>query len=190
MDQINLAGILLVSGFVLVMIASFSGPPRLYQQADSQAQLQIIRDHPSRWLFSNALFGLAGLLTAAGLILFTATSQNSLTSWLAALAYALGTILWIVFLVKRIQDPAQLFENYAFSPFTFALFGLLIIGLLLSGVVYIQADYPAWLGYGTTALVTLIALVAVVIPATFFKWFPPQILYLFTLAAGIVLVGR
>jgi hypothetical protein len=191
MEQISVAGMLLISGFLLVMAASFAGPPRLYQEANSQEQLQLIEEYPNRWLASNVLFALAGLATAVGLILFTFSSQgegSALISWLAALAYALGTLFWIFFLANRFQDPAQLFENYSFSPFTVALFGLLIIGLLLYGIAFLQAGYPGWLGYGTAGLVTVIGLLAVVIPGTFFKWFPPQTLYFFTLAAGIALL--
>ncbi len=193
MNQIGNAGILLISGFALVMVASFAGPPRLFQAADSQAQLQLIEAYPTRWLLSNMFFALAGLTTAAGLILFTVFNQArspAPLNWLAALAYALGTIFWIIFLANRIQDPAQLFENYSFSPFTIALFGLLISGLLLYGIVFLQAGYPGWLGYGTVGLVALMGLLAVVMPATFFKYFPPQFLYFFTLAAGIVLIRQ
>lgn len=193
MDQIGVAGILLIGGFGLVMIASFAGPPRLFQEADNQVQLEIIEEYPSRWLLSNVFFALAGLVTATGLVLFTASNQgqgSALVSWLAALAYTLGTLLWIIFLANRLKDPAQLFDNYSFSPFTIALFGLLIIGLLLYGIVILQAGYPGWLGYGMAGLAAVIGLVAVVVPGTFFQWFPPQTLYFFTLAAGIVLIRQ
>ncbi len=193
MNQSGVAGVLLISGFALVMIASFAGPPRLFQAADSQAQLQIIEAYRTRWLLSNVFFALAGLATAVGLILFAVFNHGKSPapiSWLAGLSYALGTLFWIIFLANRIQDPAQLFENYSFSPFTIALFGLLITGLVLFGIVLLQAGYPGWLGYGTVGLVALIGLLAAVMPGTFFKYFPPQFLYFFTLAAGIVLIRQ
>lgn len=189
MNQPNLSGFLLIGGFVLVLLASIASPPRLYQEPDSGQRLQSIEDHQTRWITSNLLFGLAGLATAAGLILFSIYLQNEVSpwlNWLAALTYALGTTAWIIFLVQRAIDPAQLFEDYTFSPFTIALLGLLLCGLLLYGILYLQAGYPGWLGFGTAGLTVLIGLLAIVFPDRFFASFPPQALYLFTLAAGIV----
>jgi hypothetical protein len=42
MIQPNLSGYLLVAGFVLVLLATFSGPPRLYQEPSSEKRLEII----------------------------------------------------------------------------------------------------------------------------------------------------
>jgi hypothetical protein len=189
MDQLNLAGILTIAGFLLIILASIAGPPRLYQEPDVQKQIEILEDHSTRWVISNIMFGLGGVVTAAGLILFSILVQgqvNTILNWLAALCYSLGTLLWILFLYNRTVNPSQLFENYSFSPSTIALIGLLLSSLLLYGIVYIQAGYPGWLGFGTISLTVLIGILALVFPARFFASFPPQILYFFTLAAGIV----
>lgn len=189
MNQLNLAGILTIAGFLLIILASIASPPRLFQEPDIQKQIEILEDHSTRWLGSNILFGLGGVVTAAGLILFSIMVQaevNSILNWLAALFYSLGTLLWIIFLYNRTVNPAQLFENYGFSPSTIALIGLLLSSLLLYGIVYIQAGYPNWMGFGTISLTVLIGILALVFPARFFASFPPQVLYFFTLAAGIV----
>ena len=139
------------------------------------------------------MFVLGGLATVARLILFTIYVQgevNSLLNWLAALSYSLGTVLWIIFLYNRTINPAQLFEDYVFTPSTIALIGLLLGGLLLYGIVFIQADYPGWLGFGTVGLSVLIGAPALIFPGRFFASFPPQVLYLFTLAAGIVFLRQ
>lgn len=193
MNQLNLPGYLLIAGFVVVLLATFAGPPGLFQEPDSEKRLEIIETYQSRWVASNVLFVLGGLATAAGLILFTIYAQgevNSLLNWLAALSYSLGTVLWIIFLYNRTVNPAQLFEDYAFTPGTIALIGLLIGGLLLYGIVYIQAGYPGWLGFGTVGLTVLIGALALFFPSRFFASFPPQVLYLFTLAAGIVFLRQ
>ena len=193
MIQPNLSGYMLIAGFVLVLLATFAGPPRLYQEPSSEKRLEIIEDHQSRWIASNVLFVLAALVTAAGLILFSIYAQgevNSALNWLAALAYGLGTTLWIIFLYNRTVDPAQLFEDYVFTPSTIALFGLLIGGLLLYGILYLQAGYPGWLGIGSVALTVMIGALALFFPSRFFASFPPQTLYLLTLAAGIVFLKQ
>jgi hypothetical protein len=193
MNQLNLSGYFLIAGFVVVILASFAGPPGLFQEPDGQKRIVIIENHQTRWLTSNILFGLAGVATAAGLILFSIYIQsevNSLLNWLAAISYSLGTLLWLIFLYNRTVNPAQLFEDYAFTPSTIALFGLLIGSLLLYGVVYYQVGYPGWLAFGTIGLTVLIGSLAVFFPGRFFASFPPQILYAFTLAAGIVFLGQ
>lgn len=193
MDQLKLAGILLVAGFALIIIASFVGPPRLFQEPDSQKRLAIIETYQLLWVASNALFALAALTTAAGLILFSVfvgDEVNLMLNRLAALTYALGTAAWVIFLYNRTINPAQLFENYSFSPLTIALTVLLLTGLLLYGIVYLQAGYPGWLGISTAALTVLIGALALVTPDRFFASFPPQALYLFTLAAGIVFLRQ
>jgi hypothetical protein len=193
MNQLNVAGVSLIAGFILVILASVMGPPRLYQEPDSQIRLKIIEEHPGRWLASNTLFGLGGLATAAGLTLFSSYARGDVSpvlNWLSALAYGLGTVLWLLFLYNRQVNPGQLFENYDFSPFTVALIGLMLVGLLLYGVVYTQAGYPGWLGVGTAGLTVLIGALALFFPSRFFASFPPQVLYFFTLAAGIVMLRQ
>lgn len=193
MNQLNLAGILTIAGFLLIILASIVNPPRLFQEPDIQKQLEILEDHPMRWLVTNVLFGLGGVVTAAGLVLFSILVQgevNSILNWLAALCYCFGTVLWILFLYNRTVNPSQLFENYSFSPSTIALIGLLLSSLLLYGIVYIQAGYPGWLGFGTISLTVLIGILGLIFPARFFASFPPQILYFFTLAAGIVFLRK
>jgi len=193
MDQEQLAGYLLIAGFVSVLVASFVGPPKLYQEPESETRLALIADHPTRWAASNLFFALGGLVTAAGLALFSLQLRGSVSTWLIGLgatAYILGTIVWAIFMVQRTINPASLFTSYAFSPLTVALLGLTVIGLLLYGVIFLQAGYPGWLGVGMIAGMTLIGGPALFFPAQFFKSFPPQILYLFTLIAGIVMLRQ
>lgn len=107
--------------------------------------------------------------------------------WLTVTAYILGAIVWAIFMFQRTVDPASLFTSYAFSPLTIALVGLSVIGLLLYGILFLQAGYPSWLGVGTIAGMALIGGAALLFPAQFFASFPPQVFYLFTLVAGIVI---
>jgi len=193
MNYLQLAGISLIAGFVLILIATFVGPPRLYQESNSDTRLQIIADYPARWAGSNLTFALGGLITAIGLVLVSLQARGSVSGWwigASAATYTLGAILWMIFMYQRTVNPASLFTSYAFSPLTVALFGLLVIGLLLYGILFLQADYPSWLGIVTIAGMVLIGGAALVYPRQFFESFPPQVLYFFTLAAGIAMLRQ
>ncbi|HEX6306408.1 MAG TPA: hypothetical protein VFZ76_19565 [Anaerolineales bacterium] len=193
MNQGQLAGFLLIAGFVSILIASMVGPPRLYQEPESETRLQIIANHPTRWAAANLFFALGGLVTAGGLTFFSLGLRGSVNMWLvglSAVAYILGAIIWAAFMYQRTVNPASLFTSYAFSPLTVALLGLIVIGLLLYGVVFLQAGYPGWLGIGMIAGMALIGGAALLFPTRFFEAFPPQVLYLFTLIAGIVMLRK
>jgi hypothetical protein len=186
-----LTGVLLILGFVFVLVASIVGPPRLYQEPNSEVRLEIIANFPTRWAVSNLFFALGALVTAAGLTLFALQLRGSVSPWLIWLAvatYILGAFVWVIFIFQRTVDPSSLFTSYAFSPLTVALVGLSVTGLLLYGILFLQAGYPGWLGVGTIAGMALIGGAALLFPAQFFASFPPQVFYLFTLVAGIVVL--
>jgi hypothetical protein len=189
----QLVGFLLIAGFASILIASFVGPPRLFQEPASETRLAIIAQHPTRWIASNVFYALAGIATAIGLALFSLHLRGSINAWingLAAAAYILGTVVWVILMIIRTVNPAPYFSNYHFSPLTVALVLLTVIGLLLYGVVFLQASYPLWLGAALVAGMALIGGWALLFPSQFYGSFPPQILYLFTLAAGIALVRQ
>ncbi|HZD57128.1 MAG TPA: hypothetical protein VE136_10420 [Anaerolineales bacterium] len=193
MKNPQIAGVVLIVGLVLVLVAAFAGPPRLYQDPDSDNRLQIIADYPGRWLASNLFFILAGVVTAVGLGLFSLHLRASISGWitgLAAAGYTLGTIAWMVLMAGRAVNPEPYFRNYTFSPLTVALLWLILVGLLLYGVAFLQAGYPGWLGFGTIAGTGLIGAAALFFPNQFYASFPPQILYLFTLVSGIVMLRQ
>lgn len=187
------AGILLVLGFISILAASFVGPPNLYQETSVDRQIALVDEHRAAWITSNALFGLAAVLTATGLVLWALnlrTSAHGPVAGAGAAAYVLGTLAYLLFLYKRTIDPAQLFRDYAFSSLTVVLAAGLVVGLLLVGVVFLSAEYPRWLGWSFIAGMVLVGGAALFFPGPFFKSFPPQALFLFTLVAGIVLWSR
>lgn len=193
MNYQQIAGIGLIAGFVFILVASSVGPPRLYQEPDSEARLEIIANHTTRWAASNLIFAVGGLITAAGLALFALQIRGSASLWLIVLgvaSYTLGAIVWAIFMYQRTVDPSSLFTSYAFSPPTIALVGLTVIGLVLYGVIFLQAGYPGWLGVGTIAAMVLTGGAALLFPTQFFASFPPQLFYLLTLVAGIVMLRR
>jgi hypothetical protein len=187
------SAVLLIIGFVLVIIASVAGPQSLYREPDVNKQLQIVADHGTAWLLSNLFFGLAAVVTAVGLVLFALHQRAGGGGALAAAgagAYILGAAAFAFFLYRRAVDPASLFTNYRFSPLTVLMLGSLTVGLLLFGMAILQAGYPGWLGAGLIAGMALIGGLALLFPVRFFKSFAPQAFFLFTLLAGVVMVGR
>lgn len=190
MNHEQLPAILLNLGFVSVLVASVVGPPKLYQEPDVNRQLELIAEHQTTWIISNVFFGLAGVVTAVGLALFSWQKRGSENAWLASIgsaAYFLGALAYVIFLYQRTVNPAPLFTDYSFSPLTVFLLAALVIGLLLSGVAFLQAGYPVWLGVVTIGGMVLIGGAALFFPTRFFSFFPPQVLFLFTLVAGIVM---
>ena len=191
MDMQFLSGILLIVGFVLVMIASVTDPPGIYGKIDSAARLQIIANHQTRWLAANIVWALAGPVTAVGLLLFSIHLQGSQSAWLLNLAAATavsGAVALVVYLYVRTSDPAAYFESSSPSPWIIAWFWLTSAALILYGVVFLQGGYPNWLGYGIIAIVGLLGVAALVFRAKFFAAIPPQIYYLLTFIAGIVIL--
>ena len=195
MTQSQLSAIFLIAGFVFILAASTVGPPRLYQKPDVAVQLELIANHQTTWALSNLFYALAGVATALGLAIFSIhlLKNDDVTSWLViagAAAYVLGVAAYAIFLYRRTVDPAALFTNYAFTPLTAVFLGAIVTGLLLYGVAYLQAGYPGWLGITTIAGTVLIGGAALIFPVRFFASFPPQLLFLFTLAAGIVILRQ
>jgi len=190
MNNEQLPAILLILGFISVLVASTVGPPKLYQEPDVNRQIELVKEHQTTWIISNVFFGLAGVLTAVGLGLFSWQLRGSENAWLAvvgSVVYALGALAYMVFLYQRTVDPAALFTDYSFSPLTVFLLATLVIGLLLTGVAFLQVGYPVWLGMVTIGGMVLIGGSALFFPRQFFNIFPPQVLFLFTLVAGIVM---
>ena len=193
MNNTILIGTLLILGFVLVVGASLAGPPGLYQEPDSAKQVQLIETHMSRWTASNVLFALASIVTAVGLLLLSNLHRETVNTslvWGAWSGYALSSVLWSLFLYQRNANPEALFSDYTFSSLTIALVALLIASLLAYGFIFLKAGYPLWLSYGIIGFMGLLGLVALIFPGPFFKWFPPQSVYLVTLVAGIVILRR
>ncbi|HEU0292176.1 MAG TPA: hypothetical protein VFR47_05540 [Anaerolineales bacterium] len=191
MNTQQIPAILLILGFVLILVATIIQPPGLYKEKESNRQLELISNHSARWIFSNLFYALAALVTAGGLTLFSLQFRGSENMWLAgagSAAYILGAIVYAIFLCRRTIDPASIFMDYRFSPLTAILLGSLVIGLLLYGMLFLQVGYPRWLGLSLIAGMLLTGGAALFFPEPFFKSFPVQALYLFTLVTGIVML--
>ena len=187
------SGILLVAGFVCVLIASVTVTARIFQEKDPAVRLDIIAENKKQWMVSNTFWALAAVVTGVGFLLLSLHYRETISGWLLALAagaYLIGVLAWVIFAYRRVVDPAPAFENYQFTPLTWLLLGGTVIGLLLYGVIFMQVGYPGWLGISLIGMSALIGGAALLFPARFYMNFPPQVLYLLTLVAGIVIWQR
>lgn len=188
--QLNeIAGILMIVGFVLVLIASFVGPNVVYTAPDSQTRLEIIAQNKGRWTATNVIWAVASLVTAAGFLFLSLALRENKNPWLlyaGAATVIIGMVAWAIYLYQRIGDPTG--NLYTTPPATMSLVFAyaMIVGLALYGVVFLQGSYPNWLGY--TLLVSMGFLTAGLIFFfdAVYASFPPQFFFLLTLVVGIV----
>lgn len=191
MSPLRGSGVAMVAGFVLVVVASSVGPGRVYAESDPGARLGIIAENQARWILSNALFALGGLVTAAGLFILVLGLGRGVRSpvlALASIAYGLGSLAWAAYLFQRTTDPAGYLYVEPMPLFLAAFAVLTLIGLFLFGVGWLGLPQSRWPGFLTAGGAGLIALAWILFPARFYAGFPPQVLYLFTLMAGIALI--
>jgi len=82
MNLQQMAGILLIVGFVLVLVTSFVGPNAVYTAPDSATRLEIIAKNEGRWKATNLIWGGSSLVTTSGMLLLTLGMRKETNSWL------------------------------------------------------------------------------------------------------------
>ena len=183
----NLAGILIIAGFIIFWAGNIYSPPGIYQESDNQVRLDLVDQYKTRWVVSQAGGGVGIAVIAIGLLALAAHWRPTQGPWLTYLPAALNLfsvalVAW--YLYQYINDPLSGWEgappSILASISTFAMLGA---GILF-GLLFLRAGYPAWLGYVT------LGYCALAIGAYIFFNPPPFYLislYYFTiLAAGIV----
>jgi hypothetical protein len=187
------AGILLIAGLVLVLIASFVGPNAVYTAPDSNTRLEIIAKNEGRWKATNLIWAVGSLITAVGMLLISLglrKDENAILLYLAAAAFITGAVAWAVYTYQRIGDPAE--NLYTTPP---ALLSLVfayatIAGLAPYGLAFLLGSYPNWLGYTFLFAMGLLSAGMISFFDAVYASFPPQFFYLLTLIVGIVALRR
>lgn len=189
MEYQKLAGISMIVGFGLVMIASFVGPNAVYTAPDSNTRLEIIAQNQGRWTATNLIWAVASLVTAAGFLLLTLALRESQIPWLlyaGAAAFIVGMLAWAIYLYQRIGDPAGNLYTSPPAPLSLVFAWATIAGLALFGVAVLQGSFPNWLGYTLLVAMGLLAAGFIFFFDVVYASFPPQFFYLLTLIVGIV----
>jgi hypothetical protein len=186
------AGIGLIIGSVLFIIAAFTPLTFNVVMADVQRRVELIQSQRVGWVILNILFGAGSIVAVIGLGLFAqhiqGTENNTVTkviSYIAVLAAALGALCWVVIVYNRATLPPQeIAGTLSVNDWLFPAYTLLTqLALMMVGFVLIQSGYPAWLSWGTLILAGL-SLLAYLI----FKDIPPFAHYVLLLVLGISLV--
>ena len=189
MNTQNSAALLLILG-VVAMVASFViGLPGIYQTPDLQERIQIIEESKARWNISQSSIGLSLVLTATGFALLAAGLRTSTNGWMAAVGggvFIAGTIAGAYFLYRQTIDPLSSYQG-DFRTFEYLYYWLALAGLLLFGIVFLQVDLPAWLGY-VTAGASLVY--GIYFLASGVGYPTPGLVTILTLVIGIVLLRQ
>lgn len=160
----TIAGVIIISG-VLIGVAAMLVSPRVYQEPSIEVRLGILEAERGRWLVSQFLFALGGILPATGFTLLAATwlgSQPAAPLVLGAAAFLAGGLAGAIFVYRQTFDPGAYWRATGPIPMIVATVMLSAAGLGLFGLVFLRAGYPAWLAWLmmlTGAVVALVFLV-------------------------------
>jgi hypothetical protein len=180
----KLAGIVLITGAILFLAASFSPISRVHAEPTAAGKLEIITASPTAWAFSQILYSLGALATVAGVGMAAYSLRHhtpTLPLLLAVLALASGALFFAGYAYFRAVDPQAWVQvtppMWPFLAYTF----LTQAGLLLFGLAWLRTPLPRWPGWlmlgGAILLFTLTVI---------FGDMPPLAYYLLTLLAGIM----
>ena len=185
----RIAGLLIVIGSLMFMLAASPIGGKVYGESSVARQMEIINGNRQGWVTSQVLFIVASIITVVGYWVFVAhLRQNPYQSLVsvASVLFTIGTVIWVIHLFHRAVDPEPVLSGE--KRVTSRFIGLLIYAMLteaalfLNGIAFLQIGYPAWLGYATLlfAAILLIQLFA------FRGRFIPLLFYIPMLLAGAV----
>ncbi len=182
----QIAAFLLILGNIFIVIGFGAFPSLIYTGKDVQEKLNLLTAMPRRWVLSQYLVILGGLILVAGsiiLVLLFRASQSILPAAMGAVGFVLGHVCWIWIVGLRIVQPWRQakneFPDWLYKTFSF----LTLLGLASFGVAFWLQGFHRVLGAG-------IFLGALLILGLFlkFKGMPPITYYMLTLAIGLSLM--
>jgi hypothetical protein len=194
-NKSRLSGIVLITGFIVLVLGSFIfTPPRLYQERDIDVRMQIVEDYRSQFTNAQIVTVVGATVVAAGYLLLTGHLQGDKTAGLAnfgAAAMLLGTISLAIFMLQGISDPRAYLERASEEGTALSIYAegstwLTIAGYLLYGIVFLRGDFPRWLAYTTLGITILVLVVALFIEAAVVE----ILVILMPLIVGIALLRR
>lgn len=193
MNLLQMAGILLILGFALVLIASFVGPNGVYTAPDNATRMEIIAQNQGRWKATNLIWAFGSLATASGMLLITLglrNDGNTILLYLAATVFSIGSVAWAVYAFQRIGDPEGNLYTTPPAPQSLVFAYATIVGLALYGLAFLLGSYPNWLGYTLLVAMGLLTTGLIFFFDRIYAFFPPQFFNLLTLIIGIVAIRR
>jgi hypothetical protein len=186
MSQQRVAGILVIAGLVFAIAGSIVFPSEYYL-AESETERQSILDaNQTGWVATNWIWVAAGVVTAAGLLLF-ALQDRDLISMAGAGLFVVGSAFWVRYAYLRSLDASVTTEGL-WMEVVFA--WLATVGLALMGIAFLRNEFPNWVGYVNVGYAILFILLFILFRAQMYEFFPPQAIYLVASVTGIVAFRR
>ena len=137
---------------------------------------------PMAWVVSNWLWIVSGIVMAAGLLVVS-LSDRSLLSIAGAGVLAVGVGFWVAYAYQRSLDPGFSAEGLWMEG-VFA--WLSAVGLALMGVGFLRSGFAKWVAYVNVGYALLFVVAFILVGSALYDSFPPQIVYVVSLATGIV----
>lgn len=189
LSNLRLPGWILMLGFI-ALIAGAAMAPRGAYDGPLESRREAIESQPGRWQLSKVFDGLAVLLpTVAFIVLAFQMRQRpgSLLSTIGGLAFLMGGIVGLIYVVQLATDPIPLYDRETLAPLSVALNSFFSFGLVMFGVAFIRAGLPAWVGGLSIALpgAVLITLLLTVVGGSLLR-LPPEIGFLFGVVIYLV----
>ena len=101
----RLAGVLIILGILLALVASVVFPGDYYRAKSDEARQAILDANRSAWLATNWLWIAATAATASGLALIAQRNRDWL-SYTGAGLFAVGSLFWVAYLYLRWLNPS------------------------------------------------------------------------------------
>jgi hypothetical protein len=187
----RLAALCLIGSFVASAASVVTGAPGLYATQDIAQRLQVIATYRARWLITQGLVGVYGLLTIPGFALLAYAMRSTRRLWIPVLgagAMILGTLAGMYFVYLQTVDPRGGYSGAYPTPEALA-YWFWLAGLVLFGVAYLQAGWPSWLGYVSAGGAIVYAAVYLLTGAGFLTPFVEAIVALVTAVVILRLYG-
>src|SRR2546426_5683186 len=170
----RLAGVLIILGILLALVASVVFPGDYYRAKSDEARQAILDANRSAWLATNWLWIAATAATASGLALIAQRNRDWL-SYTGAGLFAVGSLFWVAYLYLRWLNPSiatdRLWMEGVFASLTAG-------GLALLGIAFIRGAFPRWVGFVNLGYGILFLLLFLPFRSRMIASFPPQVVYL------------
>lgn len=182
----RVAGILILVGLVLALAPAAVFPMEYYAATDQATRAAILSAHRSGWVAANWMWLVGSVATTAGLLLI-ALRDRSLLSMAGAALFVIGNAYWITHLYLRSLDASvQISGLWMEAVFAW----LATVGLVLMGIALLRSDFPSWVGYVNIGYGVLFMLAFLAFGTGMYDFFPPQVIYLVALFAGVIALKR
>ncbi len=183
----RLAGVVLLTGSLLFIVAAFLPISWVFGERVLEKKLEMINAALSSWKFAQVLFAAGAIAAAVGfffIYLHLRNSEASTAVLIASICSAVGAILWAWHTYLRAIDP-NAFVYKLLQPNWLAgvYFVLTMAALLALGIGLLKTEYQPWVGW-----MNIIASILFILIAIIFGDIPPFVFYIITAITAVVVI--